>query len=181
LLPTDHLYVDPNWSPDGGTVMVGQMPDYMGEPGTRKAIEMVNLETNKVTELEGSEGLFSPHWSPDGRFVAASTLDQQTLMLYDFSTRKWRTRVRNSGDKRLWIDSAQWSPDSRYIYYNDSTEATVMRVSRGADAPVPVLDLKSVEPNASYCAFVDTTSDGSLAIQCWFDGGDIYRLKLEMQ
>ena len=179
VLPADHLYVDPNWSPDGKMLMVGRMPDYMGEPGTRKVIELVDLETNKVTELEGSEGLFSPHWSLDGRFVAASSLDQQKLMLYDFSTRTWRERVSASADHGLHIDSAQWSPDSRYIYYNNSTQAAVMRVSPGTEDPVAVLNLKTVDPNASYCAFVDTTSDGSLTIHCWFDGGDIYRLKLE--
>jgi Tol biopolymer transport system component len=179
--PADHLYADPNWSPDGKTLMVGRLPEYMAERGARKGIEMVNLETKKVTELEGSEGMFSPHWSPDGRFVATSKLDQHTLMLYDFSTRKWRERVSGTPDKKVWIDSAQWSPDSRYIYYNDPNQAAVMRVSKGTEDPTPVLNLKAVDPNASYCAFVETTWDGALTINCWFDGGDIYRLKLEMR
>ena len=113
VMPPEHLYADPSWSPDGKSLMVGRMPDYMGEPGARKAIEMVNLETNKITELEGSEGLFSPHWSPDGRYVAASRLDQQKLMLYDFVTRRWTGAGKRGVGQNGLDDSPQWSPDSR--------------------------------------------------------------------
>ena len=31
----------------------------------------VDLRTRKVTPVLGSEGLFSPRWSPDGRYLAA--------------------------------------------------------------------------------------------------------------
>src|SRR4051812_22496615 len=38
--------------------------------------------------------LFSPHWSPDGRYIAAQSSDSQKLMLFDFKTQKWAELAR---------------------------------------------------------------------------------------
>jgi Tol biopolymer transport system component/DNA-binding winged helix-turn-helix (wHTH) protein len=177
VMSAEHRYVDPSWSPGGESLMVGRTPDYLGEPGEPKAIEMVNLETKQVTKLTGSDGLFSPHWSPDGRYVAASRLDQRQLLLFDFGSQTWRILFGKSPEDR--VDSAQWSPDSQNIYFNNFGK--VLRVSRDNGKVEEVLNLATIDPNASYCDFVDTAFDGALLGNCWSEGGDIYRLDLKVR
>jgi Tol biopolymer transport system component/DNA-binding winged helix-turn-helix (wHTH) protein len=117
LLDEDHNEADPGWSPDGKTIVFGRLPQLMSaEPGP-KAIYLLNLETKKVSELPGSEGLFSPRWSPDGRYIAALSLDQAKLMLYDTTTKKWRMLAQED------IADPVWSHDGKAIYFHDFVEA----------------------------------------------------------
>ena len=53
------------------------------------SIHVVHLKTNQVSALPGAEGMYSPRWSPDGRFIAGlSRYPVNKLMLYDLGTRK---------------------------------------------------------------------------------------------
>ncbi|RPH37666.1 MAG: hypothetical protein EHM91_14780 [Planctomycetota bacterium] len=82
--------VDLDWSPDGRSLMFGRPPDGMAEAGLPKAIHIVDLETKQVSTLPGSEGLFGPRWSPDGRHVVAVPLDgARKEMIFDFKTAEW--------------------------------------------------------------------------------------------
>ena len=36
-----------------------------------------------------SAGYYSPHWSPDGRYISGTTFVSEKLMLFDTSTQKW--------------------------------------------------------------------------------------------
>ena len=72
---------------------------------------MLDLKTRQVSTLSGSEGLYSPHWSPDGRYVLAKSLDSPKLMLFDFSTHKWAELVSSPADY------PNWSRDGSYIYF----------------------------------------------------------------
>jgi Periplasmic component of the Tol biopolymer transport system len=77
------------------------------------------LRTRKATKLPGSDGLYSPRWSPDGRSIAAITLDSLKLKLFDLATQKW-TEVAN-----IFVAYPAWSRDGRYLYFNgrqDNTE-----------------------------------------------------------
>ena len=55
--------------------------------------------------------MFSPRWSPDGRFISASSFDQLSINLFDLATQKWT--VLHKGI----IAFPAWSGDSRFIYY----------------------------------------------------------------
>ena len=73
---------------------------------------MLDLESRKVRDLPGAEHLFSPRVSPDGKFIAAITIDSQVLMLFDVASQHWTELV------RLPIGYPSWSHDSRYIYFD---------------------------------------------------------------
>jgi eukaryotic-like serine/threonine-protein kinase len=97
--------IDPGWSPDGKSVVFG------GSPIGPSAIYIVDLKTRRVSVLPGSQGLFSPRWSPDGRYIVAQPQDGRSLRLFDFKTQKWSLLTKEFAP---W---PCWSHDSRYVYF----------------------------------------------------------------
>jgi Tol biopolymer transport system component/DNA-binding winged helix-turn-helix (wHTH) protein len=108
ILPSEQSQMDVNWSPDGkslvfGTLFVQNAPIYT-----------FDLQSRSVSTLAGSNGLFSPRWSPDGKYIAAIATDApRKLMLFDVATQKWTEAVGSQ------IGSPMWSQDGKYIYFQD--------------------------------------------------------------
>ena len=85
--PEDKL--DASWSPDGAKIIFGNAPSY-----PKSVIQLLDVNTHQVSTVPGSTGLYSPRWSPDGRYIAAMNFDSRVLMLFDFQTRKWQELAR---------------------------------------------------------------------------------------
>ncbi len=132
---------DPTWSPDGQVLLFGRVP-ILEESPPSVALQLVNLETGTVSTLAGSRGLFSPRWSPDGRFIAALHVDGNRLFLLDRRSNRWTALT------DAWAGYPCWSPDSRYVYFlSRETQRRVIRRVRIADGRVEeVADLAPVEP-----------------------------------
>jgi serine/threonine protein kinase/dipeptidyl aminopeptidase/acylaminoacyl peptidase len=108
---------DPGWSADGKSLVFSDTPPAFGPNASGKvAIHLMNLKTREVTTLAGSEGFYSPRWSPDGRYVAALLAGPETLMLFDFSTQKWVQL------EQIVVGFPSWSRDSKYIYFDSQGE-----------------------------------------------------------
>ncbi len=173
--------LDPEWSPDGRSLMFGQPPDNWDIEGSgRKAIYTINLDTQQMLMLPGSDGLFSPRWSPDGRYVIAMPRDYHKLLLFDFVTQTWNELAGSSGDEEMAFDTPRWSPDSKSLYVNNISAGTIVRIERSGGKPKEILNLKAVDPNASRCRLHNLTWDGGLLVGCWFERGDIYALDLRL-
>jgi serine/threonine protein kinase/dipeptidyl aminopeptidase/acylaminoacyl peptidase len=99
---------DPSWSPDGKSLAFGE--NSLNNQGS--AVYVLDLKTRKPVKLPGSDGLYSPRWSPDGRYIAAIPLDSLKLMLFDFTTQKWTELA------SLFVAYPAWSRDGRYLYFD---------------------------------------------------------------
>jgi len=99
---------DPVWSPDGKSLTFGE--NSLNNQGS--AVYVLDLKTRKPTKLPGSDGLYSPRWSPDGRYIAAITLDSLKLLLFDFTTQKWTELA------SLFVAYPTWSRDGRYLHFD---------------------------------------------------------------
>ena len=124
LTAGNHYETDPNWSPDQNSLVFGGEPWFEGGAPGSAVIQMLDLKTRQVSTLSGSEGLFSPHWSPDGRYVLAMALVSMKLMLFDFSTHTWAELASGPGAY------PNWSHDGSYIYFINPyiAEPAVFRV-----------------------------------------------------
>jgi Tol biopolymer transport system component/DNA-binding winged helix-turn-helix (wHTH) protein len=111
LTAGNHYETDPNWSPDQNSLVFGGVPWLEGGAPGSADIHMIDLKTRQVSTLSGSEGLCSPHWSPDGRYVLAMSLGSPKLMLFDFSTHRWAELVSSPAAY------PNWSRDGSYIYF----------------------------------------------------------------
>jgi Tol biopolymer transport system component/DNA-binding winged helix-turn-helix (wHTH) protein len=144
VLNEDRNEADPDWSPDGKSIVFGRLPDRMDNVQP-KAIYLMNLETRRVTEIPGSAGFFSPRLSPDGRYIAALPMDQRALMLFDRTTERWTTlTVHGVGDPT-------WSHDGRSVYFQDFLEAgkPIYRIAVPAGKPEPVATIDNLRPIAA--------------------------------
>ena len=78
---------DLTWMPDGKSLVYGHMPWLQYANSAESGIEILDMSTRRVSTIPGSQGLFSPRVSPDGRYLAALSADSKKLMLYEFATR----------------------------------------------------------------------------------------------
>jgi WD40 repeat protein len=105
---------DPSWAPDGRRLALGSGLGLEGSDSPNAVIRILALDTGQMTIVPGSQGLFSPRWSPDGRFIAALSFDSMRLMLFDVAAGRW-TQLFCNGSTFLGWES--WSPDSRLLSY----------------------------------------------------------------
>jgi Tol biopolymer transport system component/DNA-binding winged helix-turn-helix (wHTH) protein len=103
---------DPQWSPDGNSILFGRLPNYwVAEPSEAKSLLLLDLKTNQITKIPGSEGLYSPRWSPDGRYVATLDFDSRKLILLDLKTHQKVALATFVGG----VGYPNWSHDGTWI------------------------------------------------------------------
>jgi WD40 repeat protein len=128
LLPDDpHHQQDPNWSPDGTKVIFAGDANDAANAASAPAIRVLDLATHQVSALPGSQNLFSPRWSPDGKYIVAITSDSTRLMIFDVQAQSWTELAKGSMG---WLNL---SKNGQYVYVLDFTGAGAVLRTRIAD------------------------------------------------
>ena len=128
---------DPAWSPDGHLLAY----DYDATHGGSE-VRILDLRTQKSTTVPGSQGMWSPRWSPDGKYLVALLLyPSLKLMLYSFASNAWEELA--SGGGFGW---PSWSRDSKFVYAQDNN--SLVRVAIADHKKEQVAPLKGFRGTA---------------------------------
>jgi eukaryotic-like serine/threonine-protein kinase len=177
IVPEGRNRGDPTWSPQGDSIIFGAMPWLEYATSSGPSIRAVDLQTSKVSDFPGSDGLFSPRCSPDGRYVAALSADSTKLMLYDFKTKKWSQLAQGM------FAFENWSLDGKYLYaeeYLDKSDDFV-RVSIAGGKIVRLFSLQEVPRGFDiWESWVGLTPDGAPLLMRDKSTQEIYRLDLQL-
>lgn len=170
LLPNDDQpQADPSYSPDGNSLV------FAGPYASAAAgIQILDLKTKQVSTLPGSQDLFSPRWSPDGRYIAAIQWNSQSFLLFDRVKQKWAKVFQERN-----FSFPSWSKDSQHIYFLSWPEDPGLFRIRVSDFTVErIANLKNfrptgywedwmgLDPNDEPLLFRDTGLQDVYALDC---------------
>jgi Tol biopolymer transport system component len=107
---------DVGWSTDGNSLVYSDTPPIWDPSASgQMALHILDLRKHQVSTLPGSEGLYSPRWSPDGRYIAALRAGPENVQLFDFTKKNWVEL------EKLFVGYPSWSRDSKYVYFDSPT------------------------------------------------------------
>jgi Tol biopolymer transport system component len=173
LLPEDHeSQFDPNWSPDGKRIAFSTASPF--NPNGK--VRILDLATHQITAVAGSEGILSPRWSPDGRFVEAVPLGGNGLKIYDLESEQWSDLVQKDP-----VRFPSWSRDSRFIYFLHTPangDKAVFRIRVSGGPPERIADLNNIHLGGWWSWMGLDPTDAPLVLRD-IGNDDIYGLTLE--
>lgn len=169
LLPgnVDGTEADPSWSPDGARIAFGAPPN--PDTGAEAEIRVLERGSGKVEVVPGSRGFHTPHWSPDGKYLAAVRWPAREVAIFEFATGRWRVA---EGTRAGYLN---WSADGRRVYFRSmrpEAPAAVEAVEAGSLRVMEVAELQGfrqpawsfgewigVDPQGTPLALRDLTTD----------------------
>jgi len=176
LVAGDLDLLDPTQSPDGTQIAVSQDP-FITRERNDDAIHIFDTKTRQLRPLPDSAHLFSPRWSPDGRWLLAMTDSFDKLVLYDFSTGKWQSFVNHT------TGYPTWSADSRCVTYTDpfTNDLPVYRTCLADRKPVLITNLTAAGHLAEghFGWWTGSAPDGSILALRDISTEEIYALDVK--
>ena len=174
LLPEKDYQVDANWSLDGQKIIFGRAPFISGS-SEKVAIQVLDLNSKQLSTFFGSENLFGPRLSPDGKHLAAESSDAKKLLIFDFKTQKWADWI----NEPVGIIFPTWSRDGNYVYYNVAGKnPAYRRVKVGQTRSELFVDSKGLRRWA--IPWSGLTPDGSALFVRDVSSDEIYSLELKL-
>jgi DNA-binding winged helix-turn-helix (wHTH) protein/Tol biopolymer transport system component len=117
---------DFTWAPGGKTIVYAAPNErYLSGENLLRVLE---VDTGRVTNFEGTVKFYSPRWAPDGSVLAAlaerSAVRERSLMLYRPSDRKW---VEAAAPPSGFLSWPAWSSDSKSLLYFNRLRGVIGR------------------------------------------------------
>ena len=163
--------MDVNWSPDGNSLI------FASDGVPNAPISILDLGTKHVSTLPGSNGRFSPHWSPNGKYIAAITTDTQTLMLFDIATQRWAEIFASHAA------SETWSRDGKYLYFQGliapDTFFRVLRLRLSDRKIEEIADMRKVGRVTAGWSWFGLAPDDSPLVTRDISTQEVYALEMD--
>lgn len=161
--------LDPNWSPDGTQIVFSNESN---DPSS--AIHILDVNSHQVADVPGSKGLFSPRWSPDGRYISAFSSDSIRLLLFDTQAKQWTELASGS---LSWLN---WSHDAQYVYLLDFRgKQAVVRIRVSDHKAEQVANLKDLAATGRYGLCLSLAPDDSPVLLRDTGTQDVYSVDWE--
>jgi Tol biopolymer transport system component/predicted Ser/Thr protein kinase len=162
---------DPTWSPDGTSLVFWSTP--RAGNWSSGTINILDLRTHRVSVVPGSEELWSPRWSPDGRYIATGGWN---LMLFDFKTQKWAELA------GIPVAYPNWSRDGNYIHFHSFGSDTALYRVRVSDHKLEkIVSLKGIRLTiGTFGTWCGLAPDDSPLILRDVGSQEIYALDLQL-
>jgi eukaryotic-like serine/threonine-protein kinase len=169
LLPDDPGgQADPNFSPGGDKIVFAS-----NGLDAASTVRILDLASHQVVTLPGSEGIFSPRWSSNGRYIVGLTADQAKVVLFDFQTQKW-TELAKGG-----VGWPSWSKDGEYVYLLATGERAVLKIRAATGQTERAVDLKTFRPTGEWGWLLALAPDDSILLLRDAGTQDVYALDWE--
>jgi Tol biopolymer transport system component len=179
LLSGEFQPADPTWSPDGKSIAYGGAVAFLA-PGVRTEVRILDLETKESKTIPGSQGMYSPRWSPDGRYIAAQSDDMRQLWLYSFENEHWEQLPLPKVPKSVTVGQPTWSHDSHYLFYQSGW--TIYRTSIPGGQPESVATATGIHtlfPALPWPGWFGLTPDDRVLMMLDRSFDEVYALDLE--
>ena len=170
---------DPQWSPDGSSLLFAQYPQFGGGDPNKYSIQKVDLRTRQLSTFPGSMGMWAPRLSSDGRTLCSFTVDAHKLLLFDFTAGSWSELTTGKS-----LQYPNLSKEGKFIYFEDIGEngpelARVNLIDRKRERVLGVKDIPRVFMTESGNPWNGLDLDGSPLIMRDVGIQEIYALDLE--
>jgi len=169
---------DANWSPDGRKVVFCSAKSMEAISSLNYDLRIFDLGSHQVTTLPGSEGTFSPRWSPNGRFISGLHIGAPGgLKVFDLETKR-EFVLPEKGE----VDWHTWSSNSQFIYFlrpGDHPGVFRVRVSDGVEERV--VDLKGFRHTGALTGWFGLDPEDAPLLIRDVGTADIYALTLEQK
>jgi Tol biopolymer transport system component len=162
--------VAPTWSPDGRSILFNYYP-YPDRP--LKGIQVLDLASRKLSIMAGSQGLYVPLWSPNGKYLVAIGQNPSRLSLYSSDTQTWSELKRFDVEWNWFV----WTNDSKSLYVSlTQGENGLYRLTVPLGSWEKLSDLKIDLPRDPMAGFISVTPEGQPAIMSDTGIAQIYSL-----
>ena len=162
-----------SWFPDGKVITFNDVV----APGD-STVRSVDLRTMNVKAVPNSDKLIGPRLSPDGHYLAATTLTGDKLLLFDFRNLQWTDLVLAP------VGATVWSSDSEFLYFDNGfgADPAVSRVRISDHRVERLTSLKDFRRVVTpWSTWLGLTPDGSLLLMHDTGTQEVYALDLEVQ
>ncbi len=171
-IPDALAEADPVWSPTGDRIAFGATPN--PDTGREASLHVLYRNANRVELLPGSQGMHSPAWSPDGRFLAAIRADTREVSLFDFGAQRWTRPLPSSragylswstsGDRLFFLAGTSIREQVVKAFYPDTGELKTVAEFSGIQRPVFSFgDWIGIDPEGSPLALRDLSTEEILS------------------
>ena len=164
-----------DWAPGGDSVVFANWP--VGQRQLAKLLRL-DLKSNQLTQIPGSQGKLQPLFSPDGRYLAALSSDSFSLQLMDIRAEKWMEIYKGS------VRWPAWSADSQYICFDANVDGkpSYYRLRVSDQKLERLFDMENLRrtATASFGSWTGLAPDGSPFAMRDTSAFEIYSMDLQL-